>query len=203
MSNSHLGQQLGSTHTKQEPHLNKKAQNERGICDVIWQFFCVPHSLLLCCSHSCRCTCVPSTWRLAGSDCGGCRGAEIDWDSRGGRCRWSIIARRRSRSLPSWEKKWESVNADRWNASTFECQTRGRRRRIFLPPASRSLSCTHLQPELLDHLRLDSALRRASVIQGVLAAHVPEPHSGGALKPYWKSVYSASNTSKKGGALQR
>lgn len=75
-------------------------------CSQLWnavQF--TAHLLCLCCSHSYYCTL--STWRPCGSaavsDCGNCRlaGAEINWDSKDGRCRWAIIARRRSRSLQS------------------------------------------------------------------------------------------------------
>ena len=93
----------------------------------MWSSVCIQftaHLLCLCCSHS------RSTWRcgwLAVSDCGDQRlgGAEIDWDSKDGRCRWAIIARRRSRSLQSCESKIrvdgvtsKSLNTgcQKWNA---------------------------------------------------------------------------------------
>lgn len=66
------------------------------------------HLLDLCCSRSYYWTlptCGPHG-SAAVSDCGDCAGAESDWASKDGRCRWAIIACRRCRSLQSCKWRW-------------------------------------------------------------------------------------------------
>lgn len=66
------------------------------------------HLLDLCCLRSYYWTlptCGPHG-SAAVSDCGDCAGAESDWASKDGRCRWAIIACRRCRSLQSCKRRW-------------------------------------------------------------------------------------------------
>lgn len=66
------------------------------------------HLLDLCCSRSYYWTlptCGPHG-SAAVLDCGDCAGAESDWASKDGRCRWAIIACRRCRSLQSCKWRW-------------------------------------------------------------------------------------------------
>lgn len=70
----------------------------------LWKIFhFTVHLLCVCCSRHCS---LP-TWGPRGSAAvvdGGDRrlaGAEVDWASNDGRCRWAVIACRRSRSLQS------------------------------------------------------------------------------------------------------
>lgn len=64
--------------------------------------FFSPHLLRVRWSPRCLSTCGPRG-SAAASGCCGCRlaGTEVDWASKDGRCRWAIMACRRSRSLQS------------------------------------------------------------------------------------------------------